>query len=61
MTYVTLGTARNDVDRQLNQGASIVIFKEADSLYPIVHEQLSAHIPAFECHPIPLKSIEKYI
>ena len=51
MSYFTLGAVRNGVEIQLNQGASIVITKEADSLYPIVHEQLSAHIPTFECHP----------
>ena len=48
---MTSGAARNDVEIQLNQGASIVISKEADSVYLIVHEQLSAHIPTFECQP----------
>ena len=28
-----------------------MITKKADSLYPTVHEQLSAHIPTIECHP----------
>ena len=51
MSYFILGAVRNDVEIQLNQGASIVISKEADSVYPIVHEQLSAHILTFECHP----------
>ena len=51
MSYFTLGAVRNGVEIQLNQGASIVISKEADFLYPIVRERSSAHIPTFECHP----------
>ena len=61
MSYFTLGAVRNDIEIQLNQGASIVISKEADSVYPIVHEQLSAHILTFECHPnVHLEGYEIY-
>ena len=58
MSYFTLGAVRNDIEIQLNQGASIVMYKEADSRYPIGHAQLSAPIPTIQCNPIPLKSIE---
>ena len=61
MSYYTLGAVRNDIEIQLNQGASIVIYKEADSLYPLGHAQLSAPIPTIQRYPIPWKSIDKYI
>ena len=51
ISYFTFGAVRNDVEIQLNQGASIVISKEADFLYPIARERSGAHIPTFECHP----------
>ena len=44
-TMYIVGSIRNNVGIQLNHYVGILIFKYLISMQPIVHKQVSAHIP----------------